>query len=108
VLGELEPLGALPARYCILEVSADLRERQQETIARERPQLAGRVQWLDALPEHFNGVILGNEVLDALPVELVHWTEAGPMVRGGALDGEAFGWQDRPITDPCCAPVQRR
>jgi len=100
LLGELDRLGALPARYCILEVSADLRQRQQETMAREQPQLAGRVQWLDALPEHFNGVILGNEVLDALPVELVHWTEAGPQVRGVVLDGDAFAWQDRSIADP--------
>jgi len=99
VLGELERTNALPARYCILEVSADLRQRQQETIAREQPQLAERVQWLDALPEHFSGVILGNEVLDALPVELVHWTEAGPKVRGVALDGEIFVWQDHPIAD---------
>jgi SAM-dependent MidA family methyltransferase len=100
VLGELERLGALPARYLILEVSADLRERQQATLARERPQLAGRVQWLDALPENFSGVVLGNEVLDALPVELVHWTDTGPLARGVIVEGEQFGWQDRPITDP--------
>jgi SAM-dependent MidA family methyltransferase len=100
VLGELERLDTLPARYGILEVSADLRARQQETLARERPHLADRVQWLDALPDHFSGVILGNEVLDALPVELVHWTEAGPLVRGVMLENEAFAWQDRPIADP--------
>jgi SAM-dependent MidA family methyltransferase len=100
ILGELERLGVLPARYCILEVSADLRQRQQETIARERPQLADRVQWLDALPAHFNGVILGNEVLDALPVELVHWTQEGPLAHGVVLEGEHFAWQDRPIADP--------
>ena len=100
MLGELERLGALPARYAILELSADLRERQQKTIARERPELAGRVQWLDALPEHFGGVILGNEVLDALPVELVHWTEAGPLARGVVREGGDFAWQDRPIADP--------
>jgi SAM-dependent MidA family methyltransferase len=64
------------------------------------PQLLERVQWLDALPEHFKGVIVGNEVLDALPVELVHWTEAGPRRRGVGLEGEAFGWEDRPISDP--------
>ena len=98
-------------------MSADLRERQQETIARERPELARRVQWLDALPAHFRGVILGNEVLDALPVELVHWTEAGPLARGVTLspqlaeasksvrpepvEGQAdFAWEDRPIADP--------
>src|SRR5574340_785602 len=100
VLGELQRLGTLPARYCILEVSADLRQRQQETMAREWPHLAERVQWLDALPEHFNGVIFGNEVLDALPVEMVHWAEAGPLVRGVVLEGEHFAWQDRPIADP--------
>jgi SAM-dependent MidA family methyltransferase len=100
LLGELERLDALPARYCILEVSADLRERQQATLTRELPQLAGRVHWLDALPKHFNGVMLGNEVLDALPVELAHWTEAGPQVRGVILDGDGFAWQDRAIADP--------
>ena len=100
VLGELERLGALPARYSILEVSADLRERQQAAIARTLPHLAERVQWLDALPEHVSGVVLGNEVLDALPVELVHWTESGPLVRGVTLEGDKFAWQDRPIADP--------
>ncbi|MFZ0105309.1 MAG: SAM-dependent methyltransferase, partial [Thiobacillus sp.] len=100
VLTELQRLDALPARYAILEVSAELRARQQATLAHELPQLLERVQWLDALPEHFRGVVLGNEVLDALPVELVHWTEAGPMTRGVRLDGEAFGWEERPISDP--------
>ena len=100
VLGELERLGALPARYCILEVSADLRARQQERMARELPHLADRVHWLDTLPTHFSGVMLGNEVLDALPVELIHWTEDAPMRRGVILEGEHFAWQDRPITDP--------
>ncbi len=100
VLGELARLDALPARYCILEVSADLRARQQDTLTRELPQLAERVHWLDALPAHFSGVILGNEVLDALPVALVHWTEDGPLTRGVIVEGDAFAWQDRPIGDP--------
>ena len=107
VLGELERLNALPDRYCILEVSADLRQRQQQTIARESPQLAGRVQWLDTLPTTFSGAILGNEVLDALPVELVHWTESGPQVRGVVRAGDAFSWRDRPIADPVlCARAE--
>lgn len=100
VLGELERLGALPARYCILDLSADLRQRQQQTITRELPQLADRVQWLDALPATFSGVILGNEILDALPVELVHWTDGEPQLRGVALDDGRLAWRDRPISDP--------
>ncbi|MBS0330656.1 MAG: SAM-dependent methyltransferase, partial [Proteobacteria bacterium] len=99
VLGELERLGTLPARYDILEVSADLRQRQQETLVREQPHLCERVQWLDALPDHFRGVVLGNEVLDALPVELVHWTEDGAQTRGVVREGKSFAWQDRPIAD---------
>jgi SAM-dependent MidA family methyltransferase len=105
LLGELERLGALPRRYLILEVSAELRERQQQTIARAWPQLARRVTWLDALPGRFSGAIVGNEVLDALPAELVHWTAAGPLQRGVMLAGEAFAWADRPIAD---AALRRR
>ncbi|MBW8306452.1 MAG: SAM-dependent methyltransferase [Thiobacillus sp.] len=100
VLGELARLDALPARYFILEVSADLRARQQDTLTRELPQLAERVHWLDALPAHFSGVILGNEVLDALPVALVHGTNDAPLSRGVIVEGDAFAWQDRPIGDP--------
>ncbi|MEW5968005.1 MAG: SAM-dependent methyltransferase [Pseudomonadota bacterium] len=100
VLGELERLGALPARYAILDVSADLRERQQAALTRAVPHLAERVQWLDALPARFTGVILGNEVLDALPAEMVHWTDAGPQVRGVVAAGDGFAWQDRSIADP--------
>ncbi len=100
VLGELERMGRLPARYGILDVSADLRERQRDTLARTVPHLLDRVHWLEMLPEAFAGVVLGNEVLDALPVEWVHWTDAGPRVRGVVLEGGGFAWQDRDIGDP--------
>ena len=100
LLAELETMHALPARYCILEVSADLRQRQQDTLLREQPRLAERVCWLDALPQHFSGAILGNEVLDALPVELVHGTHAEPQQRGVTWADGRFAWQDRPIDDP--------
>ncbi|MEW6253719.1 MAG: SAM-dependent methyltransferase [Planctomycetota bacterium] len=100
VLGELERRDALPRRYAILDLSADLRERQRDTLARTVPHLAGRVAWLDALPDRFTGVILGNEVLDALPVEVVHWTDAGPQARGVVAAGDGFAWQDRAIDDP--------
>lgn len=70
VLETLATLDALPERYFILEVSADLRARQQERLARLPPPLAARVTWLDRLPEApLAGVLLANEVLDALPCE---------------------------------------
>ena len=68
-LAELEKREALPAEYWILDVSADLRERQHATIAAATPHLLPRVRWLDALPGDFEGVVLGNEVIDALAVE---------------------------------------
>ena len=69
MLAEFERLGCLPARYRILDVSADLRERQRATLEREVPRLVERVDWLDRLPEAFVGVAVANEVLDAMPVE---------------------------------------
>jgi SAM-dependent MidA family methyltransferase len=70
LLAELERQGALPAQYLILDLSADLRERQQATIARAVPHLLDRVHWLDGLPdEPFTGLIIANEVLDALTAQ---------------------------------------
>lgn len=69
VMESLARDGALPERYLILEVSADLRERQQALLAEEVPQWLSRFSWLDRLPERpLGGVILANEVLDAMPV----------------------------------------
>jgi SAM-dependent MidA family methyltransferase len=73
ILVELEKLNALPESYSILEVSADLRERQQALLKEKLPHLAARVHWLDALPETISGAVIGNEVLDALPVHLLYW-----------------------------------
>jgi len=69
LLGELARRDCLPHRYRILDVSADLRERQRATLAAAVPQLLDRVEWLDHLPDDFTGIVLANEVLDALPVE---------------------------------------
>ena len=77
ILAELTHLGALPEHYLILEVSADLRERQRAQIGARVPALMSRVQWLDALPDGHVGVILGNEVLDALPVQRFRKTAEG-------------------------------
>ncbi|HRD65842.1 MAG TPA: SAM-dependent methyltransferase [Candidatus Competibacter sp.] len=79
MLRELRALNALPERYAILELGGELRERQRQTLAERTPDLLERVVWLDALPEPgLRGVVLGNEVLDALPVERFRITPDGP------------------------------
>lgn len=69
LLLELERLSCLPARYLILEISADLRQRQQETLAKYCPHLLSRIYWINDFPEQpIKGVIIANEVIDAMPV----------------------------------------
>jgi SAM-dependent MidA family methyltransferase len=104
VLTELAALDALPERYLILEVSADLAERQRAHIAGLPRDLAARVQWLDRWPErNMRGVVLANEVLDAMPVErfVLHGRPGGIDVRAlgvglaGSEDGETrFEWRE--------------
>ncbi|CAH1213610.1 SAM-dependent methyltransferase, MidA family [Candidatus Nitrotoga sp. BS] len=95
ILSELEQLNSLPERYDILEVSTDLRERQQALLQARLPHLINRVHWLDMLPDSISGVLVANEVLDALPVHLVRWTDAYIVERGVANEGENFVWQER-------------
>ena len=81
-------------QYRIVELSATLRARQQATLA----AFTDQVQWVDALPAQLTGVLLGNEVLDAMPVKLLArvggaWFERGVAV---AADGTGWAWQDRP------------
>jgi SAM-dependent MidA family methyltransferase len=86
--------------YFIIEVSASLRARQQEKLT----HLGSKVQWLDALPEQIEGVIVGNEVLDAMPVKLLArrqglWHERGVVSLSHPDAGHrtlTFAWQDRP------------
>jgi SAM-dependent MidA family methyltransferase len=100
LLRELAALGRAPARYAILEVSPDLRQRQRQLIADEAPEWLDRVVWLDRPPARFSGVLVANEVLDAVPVHLLHWTGAGLLERGVGLAGDGFDWSDRAIADP--------
>ena len=97
ILLALEELDSLPDRYCLLEVSADLRERQQQALSTLPPDLARRAVWLDRLPEDFCGVIVANEVLDVIPVHLVRRGTEGILERGVALKDGEFVWQDVPI-----------
>jgi len=99
LLLELEALGSLPERYEILDLSADLRERQQATLAAATPHLLSRVHWLDRLPEGFSGVVVANELLDAMPAHVVAWREDGIFERGvGFAETGGFAWHERPAT----------
>ena len=109
----IEALDGAVRRYLIVDLSGSLRERQRETLAR----YGGMVQWVTALPERFSGVVVGNEVLDAMPVKLLVrkggvWHERGVGLRQGEPEREIFirpepveglTWIDRP-TD-LCPPV---
>lgn len=95
ILHELEQRDSLPDTYSILEVSADLRERQQTLLQQRLPHLVERVRWLDSLPEQLSGAIIGNEVLDALPVHLVHWADSRILEIGVSSEGERFVWVER-------------
>lgn len=101
LLLELEQMGCLPERYCILEVSAELRERQQKLLTDNIPHLTTRLVWLEQLPEQFCGTILANEVIDAMPVHLVEWQgnqlfERGVVWQKNVYDGQ-LAWGNRPI-----------
>ncbi len=105
ILSELERQNHLPDRYDILEVSADLRARQQALLRQRLPHLMSRIHWLDALPDNISGALIANEVLDALPVHLVRWTDASILERGVASEEVAskkneFVWQERLPNNP--------
>ena len=75
--------------YSILETSADLRERQ-------RSRLGERARWLDRLPERIRGVVIANEVVDAIPVHAVGWRPQGVMERGVTFSNGLLQWEERP------------
>ena len=81
-------LGERPGPYYILETSAELRARQKD-------RLGSAVIFLERLPERFSGIVIANEVVDAMPVHAVAWTDQGIMERGVALE-EGLRWRSRP------------
>ena len=98
----LQALGDQVRRYTIVDLSGTLRMRQQQALA----GLAGKVAWVSELPEVMRGVVVGNEVLDAMPVKLLVrtagvWHERGVAAPEGA---GAFAWADRPT--PLRPPVE--
>jgi len=97
LLSALQNLDALPERYYILERSAAMRAMQTETLQRRLPEIAARVEWLEALPvQPFSGVIFGNEVADALPVKRFHWND-------GCVRELGVGWQNDSLSEYDCS-----
>ena len=97
LLEELQARNRVPERYRILEVSPELVQRQRGLLMHRLPGLAGRVEWITSLPQRFTGVVVANEVLDALPVHLLAWREEGVRERGVTWEGEGFGWAERSL-----------
>jgi SAM-dependent MidA family methyltransferase len=98
MLLHLEQLNALPAHYYILEVSGDLQQRQQVLLKERTGHLMDRVQWLTSLPNDMNGIIVANEVIDALPVERFVGDGKGIIQLGVGVQDGGFIWQSRPAT----------
>src|SRR5690606_17425886 len=100
----LRDLGIEP-RYRIMEVSPDLRERQFDRLA----SLQADVRWLDALPESFEGCIVANEVMDAMPVHMFRWQEDGALHEMGVVcAGDAFVMAQRDAPAPLKAALAER
>jgi SAM-dependent MidA family methyltransferase len=91
LIAELDALDAGLARYRVVELSAELRERQRERLA----HWSDRVEWLDTLPDEIEAVVIGNEVLDAMPVQLLAFDGQVWRQRGVVTAGEGFAFDDR-------------
>ena len=106
LLRELEAQGRLPDRYLILERSGDLRERQHELLLREVPHLLDLVHWLDAPPAAaWRGMLIANEVLDALPVTLFGWRRGAVVEYGVSWERGRLVWRERPAEPTMAARV---
>jgi len=88
----LEKRGSLPQHYFILEVSGDLAARQQQLLQKTCPHLFSRMIWLDTLPIDMNGIIVANEVLDAMPVNCFQIENTLIKERGVSWENNAFVW----------------
>jgi SAM-dependent MidA family methyltransferase len=106
LLVALDRLGALPREYLILEVSADLRERQQRLLWDELADLADVVVWIDRMPESHRGVIVANEVLDALPVERFLKRDGNVLQLRVAVEAGEFVFVDELAPDMLVSAVR--
>jgi len=100
ILTELEAKQSLPDYYYIIEASADLRLRQEESIHSKIPHLASRIIWLDSLPHDFVGVILANEVCDAMPVHCLQFSKDKVSERYIEISESKLQWCEGELSQP--------
>ena len=109
LLSALAQQGQLPHRYLILELSADLRARQAAHVAKQIPELASRIEWLDQLPaREFRGVIIANELLDAIPTQRFRVLSDGLRLLHVAWENDGFVWREVPAPTSLAAQVASR
>lgn len=107
ILRWLDDRRSLPGRYLILETSADLQERQQELIREGIPGLGNRVEFVSRLPENFSGVVIANEVADALPVEKFERTEDAVLQMLVTADEKGFDWSKKSAPQVLVTAVEK-
>lgn len=98
ILLQLEEVGALPSRYYLLEPSADLQQRQHTLLEQLPEPLRQRVCWIREIPANFEGVMLANEVCDAMPVHLLDFSDEGVREVGVSSNQQGFVWQVQPLS----------
>ncbi len=103
ILLQLAQWQCLPAHYYIIEASADLRVRQQKYLSEKLGALFDKVVWLEQLPASFTGVVLANEVCDAMPVHSLVFEEVGIFERYVGWDDQQLVWQSGPLSAPALA-----
>ena len=99
ILSALEEKKSLPRTYNILEVSPDLEERQKNRLKNDLPHMLDRINWLSEIPSNFEGVVIANEVLDALPVERFIKRKSGIYQLFVSLKGDTFAWAEEKASD---------
>ena len=93
ILFELARLDKLPKIYYILELSAELKGRQKKSIKKVLPELIDKVVWIDTLPFDFSGVVIANEVLDAIPAKRLVYKDSAFYEMGVGCDDDELSWE---------------
>jgi SAM-dependent MidA family methyltransferase len=98
ILFELDRIKFLPKKYYILELSGQLKQQQKQTILSALPELIDRIEWLTELPANFSGVVIANEILDAIPAKRLIFSDGRFVELAVDFDDGKFKW--KPLEEP--------